>query len=272
MVAHLPPRFSGGALTSLSGGLTNQSYRLDVAGQRFFLRQGTPMAARLGIRRQREQILHHLAAQAGLAPALHYADPERGLLITDWVDCGGSAIDWGADDQLTRLARQVARLHAIPVTAPALELNLISHLQFYLARICIREPRLLSTFHAIRAQLMALPAVPAVFCHNDIHPENVLGEALLLVDWEYAGLGDAAFDLAVICRSFALDRLQQQQMLSAYQAAGGACELQRVRQMLVVADLVALLWARVFWESTGDLRFDTMYKTLLERCQPAEDA
>lgn len=265
MTLCLPPRFSGGVLTPVSGGLTNQSYRLDLQGETFFLRQGTPMAARLGIRRQREQTLHHIAAQHGMAPLLHYAAPERGLLITDWVAPCQPQRDWSDDAALIQLGTRIAGLHGIPVTVPSLQLDLKAHIHFYLARICLRERALMQLVERGLDCLTCLPVFTPVFCHNDIHADNVLGDAMLLVDWEYASVGDGAFDLAVVCRMFELDAGRQQRLLQAYWDAGGRISAERVTAMLLVADVMAMLWARVFWEATADARFDSLYQRLLAR-------
>ena len=42
---------------------------------------------------------------------------------------------------------------------------------------------------------------PSALCHNDLVAGNILetdGQGLVLIDWEYAGIGDPFFDLAVV--------------------------------------------------------------------------
>jgi aminoglycoside phosphotransferase (APT) family kinase protein len=70
-------------------------------------------------------------------------------------------------------------------------------------------------------------AVPAVLLHGDLLGQNLLlwpGESPGVIDWEYASLGDPAYDLAIVTRGVrrpfqtadGLDRL-----LEAYAEAGG---------------------------------------------------
>lgn len=261
MVIELPAPFRGGQHTLLLGGLTNTSYRLTLPHGDYFLRVSTPFASRLGIQRGRELVLHKLAAEQGLAPRLQYVDAELGLMITDWVEPATSTPDWHASAALGRLASLVARVHATP--APALTLDLEAHLRFYLARICHRDPRVTRLFHRMVARLQGLPRIAPVFCHNDISPANVLGESMLLVDWEYAGVGDPAFDLACLIRAFTLDEGQARQLLGLYQQSGGVCPRERVADMLTVADFVALLWANVFWEHSHDVRYRDLFELQL---------
>lgn len=261
----LPPRFRGGQLIPLIGGMTNQSYRLQLESGRYFLRVGTPMAARVGIKRRHEMALHLQASRAGLAPALHFMDVERGLMITDWVTGAEQTADWHTTAGLQRLAAVLHQVHTLPV--PSCHLDLSAHLYFYLARICLRDGLLTQAFARAQQLLAALPPAPAVFCHNDVSPLNLFGAPLQLVDWEYAGAGDAAFDLACACHAFALDGGQQMQLLTAYQAKGGVCSGERLDVMRQVADVVALLWARVFAENTGLAHYDTLYQQQRQRCQ-----
>jgi thiamine kinase len=259
----LPESFSGGQLIAIDGGLTNTSYQLQLPRGDFFLRVSTPWASRLGVARGRELVLHKLAAEQGLAPRLQYMDLDAGLLITDWVTPAASLPDWHSDAGIAQLAELVARVHALP--APALVLDLESHLRFYLARICHRDPRVTKLFHRMMTLLQSLPPIERVFCHNDISPANVLGTPLLLVDWEYAGVGDPAFDLACLIRSFALDELQARQLWHLYQQRGRVCPWERIAEMLKVADFVTVLWANVFWECSLDARYHELFELQLTR-------
>ena len=117
----------------------------------------------------------------------------------------------------------------------------------------------LAKAESVRSALAANP-VPLAPCHCDPLCENFIdtGERMWLVDWEYAALGDPAFELAGICRAGQFDLSQQQTLVNSYQAAGGYCDLNRVIQMLVVVDLVSLLWC----EKMLLLRSEAQYHAL----------
>ena len=56
-------------------------------------------------------------------------------------------------------------------------------------------------------------------CHNDLVAENILrvpGRGLVLIDWEYAGIGDPYFDLAVVVRHHGLGDALTQRFLAVY--------------------------------------------------------
>jgi len=74
-----------------------------------------------------------------------------------------------------------------------------------------------------------LPAdEPATLVHGDLLGQNILLHPTLppiVIDWEFAGLGDPAYDLAVVTRGKPkpFDMIKGfQQLLEAYSAAGGA--------------------------------------------------
>jgi len=84
---------------------------------------------------------------------------------------------------------------------------------------------------------------PAVVLHGDLLPQNVLvhpiSQRLAVVDWEYARIGDPAYDLAIVTRG---DRKLLgvdgglRRLVEAYCVAGGALDLSDVTvwEMLLV--------------------------------------
>jgi aminoglycoside phosphotransferase (APT) family kinase protein len=71
-------------------------------------------------------------------------------------------------------------------------------------------------------------ARPAVLLHGDLLPKNILWDwetdGVGVVDWEFASIGDAAYDLAVVTRGH--DKLFGspngfQRLVEAYRQAGG---------------------------------------------------
>jgi thiamine kinase-like enzyme len=58
---------------------------------------------------------------------------------------------------------------------------------------------------------------PQALCHNDLVCQNVLeGDGLALIDWEYAGMGDPFFDLAIVVQHHELEENLARHFLAAY--------------------------------------------------------
>ena len=89
-------------------------------------------------------------------------------------------------------------------------------------------------------------AMPRVACHNDPVPENFLetDTGLLLIDWEYSGRNDPAWDLASLCLEWDLTTAQELEVLAAYESDDETLPW-RVTVYRPVADLVWSVWAIV---------------------------
>jgi thiamine kinase-like enzyme len=63
-----------------------------------------------------------------------------------------------------------------------------------------------------------LPLSDPVPCHNDMLPANLLcvEERVVLVDWEYAGMGHRLFDLGNLAVNNGLDAAAEARLLAAY--------------------------------------------------------
>jgi thiamine kinase-like enzyme len=100
----------------------------------------------------------------------------------------------------------------------------------------------------IAACLAPLPNLQAhCLVHGDLIPENFIrhGDRLLLVDWEYAGNGAAATDLAMVISNFGLDTTAAQSLLHLYGPINhGEVELMRVAAIVREA-LWCLVQARI---------------------------
>lgn len=249
LLARLPAAFDGD-LTPLAGGLTNRSWRLDTLHGSYWLRLGCARPERLGIDRRRELSAHRAAVEAGLAPAIRFAEPALGILVLDWLD--ERAWQQLTPAGMARLAQTLIRLHGLSPGLPLLELQ--AQLARYLRRLACIPTDIAALLPLFERPALNPPYTP-VFCHHDLNGTNLLGPRPWLIDWEYAALGDAAFELAVIWDSFALDEPAGDELVNRYAGAGGDISLARVRARLPWVQLLTALWAALQWQDTADSRY-----------------
>ena len=247
----LPPQYHG-QLTALAGGLTNHSWRLDTPQQSYWLRLGNTHSAGLGIDRSQELLAHQAAAAAGLAPAIHYADVERGILLLDWLN----EPNWqqliqsqAQAPNLSLLISKVAHLHRLTPTLKPLSLQ--AQAELYLNQLTPLSAELKAYARRFEQACLNLDYLP-VFCHHDLNAANVLGTRPWLIDWEYAAYGDAAFELAVLADSFKLDEQGATQLLAEYNAAGGELSETRFQARRPWVQWLTLLWAALQYQHTGE--------------------
>jgi aminoglycoside phosphotransferase (APT) family kinase protein len=208
-------------VTPLPGGLANRTLRLQDGRHDYVLRLAGETSETLGASREYEFAMLGLAAAAGLAPAIVRARPAAGYVVMQHV--GGRTPD--RDDMhdpafLKRIGAWVARLHAL-VPPPLPPIDFAARAAAYLDRMQARGSTAQAAGIARRlaARRAALgPAARLVACHHDLHHRNfvVTRESMIVLDWEYAGPGDPAADLASCIGYHGLGRRQVDALLAGY--------------------------------------------------------
>jgi thiamine kinase-like enzyme len=207
-------------ITRLASGSANLVLRLRDARHDLVLRIAGPQAAKLGADPAAEQAMLSLAARAGLAPPLVLARPEQGILVTRHAAGRILASEDLRDPvQLARIGAWIAALQAQP-PPPLPRIDFGARAAGYLATLQARasSTALDRLARGLALRRARLPAVPAVCCHHDLHHRNFIdsGERLLAVDWEYAGPGDPAADLASCIGYHGLGPAEQEALLGGF--------------------------------------------------------
>jgi len=265
-LARIPRWQSAGlTVTALSGGLTNQNYRIQTGDEDCVLRLGGNNIELLGIDRQHEHAATLAAAAVGLAPpVVAFLEPE-GWLVTRFIT--GRPLPPDEMRQPARIAQVAAALRLVH-TLPAIPGTFSP---FQVVRDYARKAHsygvqtfppdfadLLAHMAAVEAALARTPITPTP-CHNDLLNENFLLEdgtgALRLIDWEYAGMGDPFFDLANFAAHHAFTDAHDERLLAAYQGEAGPRPLARLRLLKLMSDFREAMWG-VLQQGLSQLAFD----------------
>jgi thiamine kinase-like enzyme len=249
----------------LSGGITNLNYRVDVVAEHFVLRLGGANTELLGIDRAAECAAARAAASAGLGPeVVHVIEPE-GYLVTRFV--AGSPVspdEMRRPETIVEVGALLRRVHTLPPVSSAFSPFRVveSYRQLAASSGMPALPAgldpLFTHVRAMEAALAAAPAVPCL-CHNDLINGNFLRDAatgaLLLLDWEYAGMGDPFFDLANVAAQHEFSDEHDQALLTAYFGAVAPPALARLKLMKLMSDLREAMWG-VAQQCLSELDFD----------------
>jgi thiamine kinase-like enzyme len=240
-------------LTVLSGGITNRNYRVDVEGSedRFVIRLAGNDTHLLGISREVEHAATVAAAGVGVgAEVVAFLRPE-GILVTRFIEGTSVAdIDIHAPNLIERVADSVRRFHdgpAIPgVFVPLRVVEAYRALAEHNGVAIPGEYRLAAAI-AQRIELaLVLRPVEVRPCHNDLLPGNLIDDGIRIraVDWEYAGMGDAFFDLGNFSVNNDLSADDDEAFLRAYDGVDPRPDrLARVVLYRVVSDFREAMWA-----------------------------
>jgi thiamine kinase-like enzyme len=233
------------------GGLTNKVYRVG----HYVVRlpgHGTEEY----INRSNEALSAHVAADAGVAPAVLYADADSGIMVTALV---GDAVTMTPDLFKARVgspARAGVVFHKLHTSGGhfPFRFELFAMIDDYLKVLSAKDVTLPDGYHdvvreaqKIRAVLVRNPA-PLAPCHCDPLCENFLdaGTRMWLVDWEYCGMNDPMWDLGDLSVEGNFDEGQDLEMLTAYfDGDPSAADHGRMVIYKAMCDLLWTLWGLI---------------------------
>jgi thiamine kinase-like enzyme len=196
------------ALEPLGGGASGASlYRLEANERWFVLRLEGP---RSPLRNPHQYACMRIAAEAGIAPRLHYVDAESGIAIMDLIRAEPLAKYPGGPKELAaaigRLAAQLQETARFPALHdyPALlarMIDVLSRPDFFAAGLVAPHREL---FERIR-EAYPWGTSLLVSSHNDPNPQNVIfdGRRLWLIDWETAYCNEPLADVAILIENYA---------------------------------------------------------------------
>jgi len=237
------------SVEQLGGGITNHNFAVSVGGERFVVRVRGKDTELLGIDRDVEREASTAAARLGIAPeVVAFVEPE-GCLVTRFVE--------GEVGRVTapEAAALLRRLHAAPTIPGRFDAFRVVESYAATARRC--GVTLPAAYASARATAERIERRRGGYeprpCHNDLLAANFVhgGDRLWILDWEYAGMGDPAFDLANFAVNNSLDEAGDHVLLDAY----GAGDPEVHVLMRYMSDFREAMWGLV-QQGIAELDFD----------------
>lgn len=239
-------------VTFLSGGITNQNYRIDDAsGDSYVLRLGGAKTKLLGIDRANEYAATQAAADIGIAPqVITFIQPE-GFLLAKFIRGRDLPPDeMRQPDTLREIAHVLQKIHALaPVRATFSPFRVVrAYDQLARQHDVTAFPE---NYAALRSRMDEIETAFArandapVLCHNDLLNGNFLRDQqqnIRILDWEYAGMGDRFFDLANFAAHHELADAQINTLLDAYFGQVTPRDFARLKLMQIMSDFREAMW------------------------------
>jgi len=254
LLQHVPGCEDGEAPYSqelIPGGKVNRSFLVRTRRGRFVVRLNENTAADPGLDRERELVIHGLAANAGLAPHIIYATPDRSCLITEYLEGRlWTPHYFTRMRDLRSLGLRLRVLHTIaPPPLPRFDPMVAA--RRYADAIVRADPQ----EHA-RLQLLLDNGAAALarsgsqsragsIVHSDLHHGNVLtADRVYFIDWEYAQVGDPLLDLACIMAYYPRAAAHGALMIEAAGLAERGVTVEMLADLSSVFTLLTYLWYR----------------------------
>lgn len=250
-MADILPEFNKIKVTSFEEGFSNKVYRLDWSNApRAVLRIPDLDEAAFNIHRQSEMTVLLAAAKAGVSPPVLWHDDQGAFACRFMVQ---PSLGWDvkhSNTSIARIANALSQAHSLPeVDHPFCIYDLIEHYLQSIESFLPTRPDVREELAYLRELFANLPRVASnyspVVCHNDLNPKNVLIDdaAIWLIDWEYTGMGDPLFDLAVVTRSHNLTHEQQVYLIQSYDDALEIEDtLDKIAQYSLAYSLREMIW------------------------------
>lgn len=248
-------------VTPLTGGITNQNYRVDVAGESFVLRIGGTGTHLLGIDRGREHACTAIAAQLGVGAEVVRFLAADDALVTRFIVGEGITPEKAAQpDILSRIVEAMRHYHAgpdFPGTFSPFATVRTYHALALDYGVTFPEvlPLVLSLMEQIERAIG--PVHTPRPCHNDLLASNFIddGQTIRILDWEYAAMGDPFFDLGNFAVNQELDEQQCTLLLRHYFGEVHSADLAHLHLMQLGSDLRESFWG-FLQLGISDLDFD----------------
>ena len=261
--ALLGPR-EGGVLP-LEGGITNRNFRVNFGGTDYVVRLPGKDTDLLGIDREAERLATKKAAELGLGPKVAAMLDHPACLVTCFVESREvTAAELREPARIEEVARALRGFHESGLELPT---------DFYVSQIADEYAEVSRSSGGTlpeafeNARDSARKVVKAVRknaehqpvpSHNDLLTANFLndGERLVIVDWEYAGMGDRFFDLGNFAVNNELGDEDEDRLLAAYFSEPATPRRQAALKLFrFMSDFREAMWG-VVQTSVSDLDFD----------------
>ena len=244
----------------LGGGITNHNVKVTRPDGVYVLRVAGRDTDLLGIDRTVELAATRAADELGIGPeVVDFVEPE-GWLVTRFIDGAIPPPDRLREPaQLRRVAAALRAFHQgppIPGRFQALEV-----VEAYRDVALARGGTLPDEFaaaHELGRQIAERRAdQPPRPCHNDLLNANFIdnGERLVIVDWEYAGMGDPFFDLANFSVNHELSTDENEELLRMYFGEVSEDDVRSLTLMRFMSDFREAMWG-VVQQGISELDFD----------------
>ena len=246
----------------LSGGITNQNYKVTDDQGEFVVRLGSDIYEHL-ILRSNETAASQAAFEIGLSPRVVYSEP--GVLVLQFID--GKVFtseDVRIESNLNRILTLLKRFHrempkqfkGYPVMFWVFQV--IQHYEHVLrvgrSEHFHRLPDMLEIAHVLQNDV---GPVEIVYGHNDLLPANFIddGKKIWLIDFDYAGFNTPLFDLANLASNNGLNVEQEQALLYRYFES----EVTKARWKAFQAMKCASLLRETMWSMVSEIHSDIAF-------------
>ncbi len=237
-----------------AGGLTNYNYIMNIKGTEYIIRQPGGMTNQM-IDRINEKVNNQITSELGLNSECVYFDEISGIKISAFIKNSKNvaAVDPCSPESLRAVSGLLQKTHSSTKCFPN-SFDWETELAKYEQIVKELNGDFFYDYEDLKKDLIGFldKNIKQTFtlpCHNDTVPENFIvndkGEAYL-IDWEYAGMNDPAWDVAAyILESKLTEDAIRYFLVDYYGQLPAAEEVLKIKGFMLAQDLLWAVWALI---------------------------
>lgn len=237
------------------GGNTNHSYRVSIDGNHDYLVRLPGEGTETVINRKNEQISTQLACDLDIdVPLLYFGEDGTKVMeyIPNALTMDEEMMRW--KENIRDVASIFQKLHSCNVNT-GVPFEVFDMAAIYEKFIYENNVSMPSDYSEVKKRVISIKSeidksspVQKVPCHNDPLCENWIrgNERIYLVDWEYAGMNDAMWDIAAVSIEACYEKQHDQYLLECYLGhIPDPIEWKHLIASKIYVDYLWTLWAKM---------------------------
>lgn len=198
----------------VAAGSSNQLMKAELKDQAFVLRVNASDSLAFGCDRDRESKVLEIIAGQPWAPLVIKNSYQQGWCLMKWH---GETVNMPLANPLRKqLLEAVNDWQQKSVSLDTKEVGYVLLFERYRAQTSHLPTHALieKLLNRQLSMLPQLPKLPIMLVHHDLHSRNLCldKQRLVVIDWEYAGWGNAWFDAAALAQEFTVTSKQLNQL------------------------------------------------------------
>ncbi|HHW45394.1 MAG TPA: phosphotransferase [Clostridiales bacterium] len=204
-------------IVPVKSGITNLSFRFDCKGQQYLYRH-PGVGTEEYIDRKTEAEALQIAKELGLDGEFIYMDAGKGWKLSKYIP-DAKKLDYHNPDEVKEALKMLRRLHDSNAAVEK-KFDIWQKILEYSEKIKDSGRGDFADMAELKAQmeqlynLLRLGEGKVSLCHGDSYDGNFLidkNKKMYLIDWEYSGMGDPAFDIGtfIVCSDYSMKEAEE---------------------------------------------------------------
>lgn len=210
----------------LTGGITNDNYLIEIDSKKYVLRLPTPSSKKM-IDRDTEYKNNTIGCNLNLNAPCIYFNCENGIKIAEYIEKSDIDVEEFKENEeaIEKIAKTIKKLHSSNILMEN-DFDIFEKLKLYEDITIENKGWFPEDYREVKEKVLEIYnnlereyGFSKKICHNDALAENFIlskDNKVYLIDWEYGGNNDQAWDLASFLIESELSKENMEIFINSY--------------------------------------------------------